>query len=180
MSRKVHHFQIFLVKASFCIIDSLPWHHHHHHHNHPHHDSNIIIVIIIIIIIISLTIVMTGTAGSFGGWRKWAPDSSTPLSPSTWAVCAKKLTPIHHHHHHHHHQYCDRHHHHHQHVYENHITTSNTLLNTSSSYQHQCIIIITPATLSSSLHRAGATCFRMVRRSEATMSEANHERSESI
>ena len=61
---------------------------------------------IIIIIIITLTIVMTGTAGSFGGWRKWAPDSSTPLSPSTWAVCAKKLTPLHHHHYHH--QHCDR------------------------------------------------------------------------
>ena len=134
MSRKVHHFQIFLVKASFCITDSLPWHHHHQHHNHPHHDSNIIIVIIVItiitIIIIRLTIVMTGTAGSFGGWRKWAPDSSTPLSPSTWAACAKKLTPLHHHHHHHHHhhQHCDPHHHHrhhhrhlehHQHVYEN-------------------------------------------------------------
>ena len=82
-----------------------------------HHD--------IYIIIISLTIVMTGTAGSFGGWRKWAPDSSTPLSPSTWAACAKKLNPLHHHHHH---QHCDRHHQHrhhhhhlehHQHVYEN-------------------------------------------------------------
>ena len=83
-------------------------------------------IIIIYIIIISLTIVMTGTAGSFGGWRKWAPDSSTPLSPSTWAVCAKKLTLLNHHHHHHHHcqhhQLCDRHHRHlehHQHVYEN-------------------------------------------------------------
>ena len=71
---------------------------------------------------------MTGTAGSFGGWRKWAPDSSTPLSPSTWAACAKKLTPLHHHHHQHHHnqyhQHCDPHQHHHhlehhQHVYEN-------------------------------------------------------------
>ena len=100
--------------------------------NHPYHDSNIIIVIIIIITIIitiiRLTIVMTGTAGSFGGWRKWAPDSSTPLSPSTWAACAKKLTPLHHRHHQHHHnqyhQHCDPHQHHHhlehhQHVYEN-------------------------------------------------------------